>query len=80
MEVAIRNSHIGVFFNQGQVCCAGTRLFVEESVYDDFVEKSVVMVSKRKVGNPFNYDTEQGPQVSTLIQAHIFLTSVRNHW
>lgn len=72
MEDAIRNSHIGVFFNQGQVCCASTRLFVEESVYDEFVEKSVVMASKRKVGNPFNYDTEQGPQVSTVIYVICF--------
>lgn len=63
LDNAIKMSHMGVFFNQGQVCCAGTRLFVEEDIYDEFVEKSVAMASKRKVGNPFNYDTEQGPQI-----------------
>ena len=34
-------AHFGLFFNQGQCCCAGSRLFVEEKVYDEFVEKSV---------------------------------------
>ncbi|MGB2666995.1 MAG: aldehyde dehydrogenase family protein, partial [Candidatus Acidiferrum sp.] len=46
-----------------QCCCAGSRLFVEEKCYDEFVDKSVERAKKRTVGNPFDRNTEQGPQV-----------------
>jgi aldehyde dehydrogenase (NAD+) len=52
-----------LFFNQGQCCCAGSRLFVEGKIYDEFVSKSVDRAKNRKVGNPFDANTEQGPQV-----------------
>jgi aldehyde dehydrogenase (NAD+) len=48
---------------QGQCCCAGTRIFVEEKIYDDFVHKSVIEAKKRVLGNPFDPRTEQGPQI-----------------
>jgi len=63
MDKAIALSHEALFFNQGQCCCAGSRVFVEEKCYDEFVAKSVERARKRVVGNPFNTDTEQGPQV-----------------
>jgi aldehyde dehydrogenase (NAD+) len=63
MEQAIEGSHQALFFNQGQCCCAGSRLFVEEKAYDEFVEKSVARAKSRTVGNPFDKKTEQGPQV-----------------
>ena len=63
MDEAIEGSHQALFFNQGQCCCAGSRLFVEEKCYDEFVEKSVARAKKRTVGNPFDKNTEQGPQV-----------------
>jgi aldehyde dehydrogenase (NAD+) len=63
MDEAIEGSHQALFFNQGQCCCAGSRLFVEEKCYDEFVEKSVARAKKRMVGNPFDKTTEQGPQV-----------------
>jgi aldehyde dehydrogenase (NAD+) len=63
MDEAIEGSHQALFFNQGQCCCAGSRLFVEEKCYDEFVEKSVARAKKRTVGNPFDKTTEQGPQV-----------------
>src|ERR1700722_15066994 len=63
MEQAIEGSHQALFFNQGQCCCAGSRLFVEEKAYDEFVEKSVARAKRRTVGNPFDAKTEQGPQV-----------------
>ena len=63
MDEAIEGSHQALFFNQGQCCCAGSRLFVEEKAYDQFVEKSVARAKKRTVGNPFDKNTEQGPQV-----------------
>src|SRR5574337_894250 len=63
MDQAIEGAHFALFFNQGQCCCAGSRLFVEEKAYDEFVEKSVARAKKRTVGNPFDKATEQGPQV-----------------
>jgi aldehyde dehydrogenase (NAD+) len=63
MDKAIEGSHQALFFNQGQACCAGSRLFVEEKCYDEVVEKSVARAKKRTVGDPFDKSTEQGPQV-----------------
>jgi aldehyde dehydrogenase (NAD+) len=63
MAEAVEGSHQALFFNQGQCCCAGSRTFVEEKVYDEFVDKSVARAKKRTVGNPFDRNTEQGPQV-----------------
>ncbi len=63
MDQAIAGAEFGLFFNQGQCCCAGSRLFVEESVHDEFVEKIVSRASRRVVGNPFDTETQQGPQV-----------------
>ena len=53
----------GLFFNHGQCCTAGSRTYVEEGIYDAFVEKCRERASGRKVGNPFESSTDQGPQV-----------------
>ena len=66
MDQAIEGSHFALFFNQGQCCCAGSRLFVEEKAYDEFVERSAARAKKRKVGDPFDPRTEQGPQVDDV--------------
>jgi len=63
MDLAVETCHQGLFFNQGQCCCAGSRVMVEESIYDEFVKRSIERAKKRKVGNPFDASTEQGPQV-----------------
>jgi aldehyde dehydrogenase (NAD+) len=63
MEQAVEGSHFALFFNQGQCCCAGSRLYVEEKCYDEFVERSVARAKKRTVGDPLDPATEQGPQV-----------------
>src|SRR5581483_10051454 len=63
LDEAIEGAHFALFFNQGQCCCAGSRLFVEEKAYDEFVERSAARARKRKVGDPFDPATEQGPQV-----------------
>lgn len=63
LDEAVEGAHVGVFANQGQVCCAGTRVFVEEKIYDQFIEKSVARARRRLVGDPFDPRTEQGPQV-----------------
>jgi len=59
---AVEGTHFALFFNMGQCCCAGSRTLVEESVYDEFVERAVERAKKRTVGNPFERN-EQGPQV-----------------
>jgi len=63
LDQAIEGAHFALFFNQGQCCCAGSRLFVEEKAYDEFVERSTARAKRRKVGDPFASATEQGPQV-----------------
>src|SRR4029079_14277036 len=63
LDAAIEGSHFALFFNQGQCCCAGSRLFVERKVYDEFVGRSVERATRRTVGDPFDPKTEQGPQV-----------------
>ncbi|KAJ8960608.1 hypothetical protein NQ318_013900 [Aromia moschata] len=109
IEKAVEAAHFGVFFNQGQVCCAGTRTFVEDEIYDEFVERSVERAKRRVVGketemhrifleyssenilrifgdyssgvnpaifhgsdrNPFDPNTEQGPQIDETQQRKI---------
>ena len=66
MDQTIEGCHFGLFFNQGQVCCAGSRLFVEDKVYDEFVEKSVTRAKRRTVGDQFDPATEQGPQIDKV--------------
>ena len=63
IDKAVEDCHFGLFFNQGQCCCASSRVFVHESVYDEFVAKSVARAKKRTIGDPFT-NVEQGPQVS----------------
>lgn len=63
LEAAAAGSHFGLYFNQGQCCCAGSRLFVQEKIYDKFVERLVGMNRTRKLGDPLDPQTEQGPQV-----------------
>lgn len=63
LDYAVETSHFGLFFNMGQCCCAGSRTFVEDKIYDEFVERSAERAKKRTVGNPFDLNIEQGPQV-----------------
>lgn len=62
LENVVNSTHVGLFFNQGQCCTAGSRIFVEDKVYNDFVEMATEKAKTRSVGNPFT-DVEQGPQV-----------------
>jgi aldehyde dehydrogenase (NAD+) len=63
LDAAAAGAHVGIYLNQGQCCCAGSRLFVEDSIHDAFVERVVAGSRKRRVGDPFDPATEQGPQV-----------------
>eukprot|EP00262_Sarcandra_glabra_P017648 TRINITY_DN6114_c0_g1_i1.p1 TRINITY_DN6114_c0_g1~~TRINITY_DN6114_c0_g1_i1.p1 ORF type:complete len:539 (-),score=111.62 TRINITY_DN6114_c0_g1_i1:116-1732(-) len=63
IDQAVELAHFALFFNQGQCCCAGSRTFVHESVYDEFIEKAKARAMKRVVGDPFRKGVEQGPQI-----------------
>lgn len=63
LDAAVAGTEFGLFFNQGQCCCAGSRVFVEKKVHEQFVEKLVNRAKARKLGNPFDPETIQGPQV-----------------
>jgi acyl-CoA reductase-like NAD-dependent aldehyde dehydrogenase len=63
-EKAIEGLEMGILFNQGQVCCAGSRAFVHEDIYDKFMEAAVAAFNKVKVGLPWKPDTQMGSQVN----------------
>lgn len=58
--------NFGIFYNAGQCCCAGSRIYVQESIYDKVVEAFKERAKNNKVGNPFDESTFQGAQVSKL--------------
>ncbi|GAB6018359.1 Aldehyde dehydrogenase X, mitochondrial [Chamberlinius hualienensis] len=63
VDEAVELSTTACFANHGQCCCAATRTFVQEGIYDEFVKKATEVALKRKVGDPFHVDTVQGPQI-----------------
>lgn len=65
LDAAVEGAHFALFFNQGQSCCAGSRTFVDEKIYDEFVERSAARAKKRRVGDPFSPRTEQGPLIDS---------------
>ncbi|GIO04687.1 aldehyde dehydrogenase [Brevibacillus reuszeri] len=64
LDEAVKGSVEAIFRNQGEICLAGSRLLVEESVYDKFLEKFVAAVQKIKVGDPLDMETDMGALVS----------------
>jgi aldehyde dehydrogenase (NAD+) len=64
LDAAVAGSLIGIFWNQGEVCCAGSRLFLQESVYDQFMDKLVGQAGKMKVGDPMDPATQVGALIS----------------
>jgi betaine-aldehyde dehydrogenase len=64
LEQAVNGAMMAIFFNQGQVCCAGSRLFLEESIKDEFLARFKEKAGKVKVGDPTDKATLMGPQVS----------------
>ncbi|QDS98660.1 Aldehyde dehydrogenase PuuC [Adhaeretor mobilis] len=63
LEAAVAGSHFGLYFNQGQCCTAGSRLYVQASAYDEVVDRLAERNQARQVGDPFDPATEHGPQV-----------------
>jgi aldehyde dehydrogenase (NAD+) len=66
IENAISWVNFGIFFNHGQTCCAGSRVYVQDGIYDKFIERFKARAAANKVGDPFSAETFQGPQVSKL--------------
>jgi aldehyde dehydrogenase (NAD+) len=66
LEQAVNWTAHGIFWNHGQACCAGSRIFVQEGIYDKFMEKFVEKAKAIKIGDPFANDIDQGPQVSQI--------------
>jgi aldehyde dehydrogenase (NAD+) len=64
MEAALRGAMTGIFYNKGEVCAAGSRLFLEERVHDEFMAKLTERVKGLKVGDPMDKATRMGPVVS----------------
>jgi aldehyde dehydrogenase (NAD+) len=64
LEQAVAGAFHAIYFHGGQCCTAGSRLFVEEKIRQEFVERLAERASRRKLGDPLDENTEQGPQVS----------------
>jgi len=64
IDSAVDGAMTGIFFNQGEVCCAGSRLFIEKSIHEEFVDKLSNKAANMRVGNPEDTGTQMGAQVS----------------
>ena len=64
LDAAVQGAMTGIFFNQGEVCCAGSRLFIEDQIYDEFLAKLKKRAEALVVGNPMDPKTQMGAQVS----------------
>ena len=64
IDSAVDGAMTGIFFNQGEVCCAGSRLFIEKSIHEEFIDKLSNKAANMRVGNPEDTGTQMGAQVS----------------
>jgi acyl-CoA reductase-like NAD-dependent aldehyde dehydrogenase len=64
LDAAVRGATTGIFYGKGEVCAAGSRVLVERSVYDDFVEAFAARAAKMTVGDPMDSNTRLGAIVS----------------
>ena len=64
IEKALDGIQLGILFNQGQVCCAGSRIFVEETFYDKFMAAAIKKFENIKVGDPLDPSTQMGSQIN----------------
>lgn len=63
LDEAVDGAFGAIFLNQGQNCCAGSRAFVHEKIYDKFVEKLAEKAKAKRVGDPLDAETQHGPQI-----------------
>ena len=64
LDIAVDGTLFGVFFHQGQMCESGTRLYVHEDVYDEFVDRVVATAKSLKVGDATDFDSQVGPVIN----------------
>src|SRR3989339_1930302 len=64
LELAVNGSLCSIFLNQGQMCTAMSRIFVEDDIYDKFITEFVEKAKKIKLGDGLNYETQMGPLMS----------------
>lgn len=64
LDLALEGLQMGILFNQGQVCSAGSRIFVQEGIYDEFLERAVKAFEAVKVGDPMDPETQLGAQIN----------------
>ncbi len=65
-EAAVNGSLCSIFLNQGQMCTAMSRIFVEEGVYENFVDAFIEKAKRIKLGDGLNYETQMGPLISSI--------------
>jgi aldehyde dehydrogenase (NAD+) len=75
LDAAVKAAASGIFFNTGQVCSAGSRILVHESLHDEIVERLVARASAIRLGDPRDKATAMGPLVSA-VQMHRVLEYV----
>lgn len=63
-EKAMDGLQLGILFNQGQVCCAGSRVFVQDTIYDRFVEEAAKRFKAVRLGMPWDPETQMGSQIN----------------
>uniref|UniRef100_A0A0D9V2G6 Aldehyde dehydrogenase 1 n=1 Tax=Leersia perrieri TaxID=77586 RepID=A0A0D9V2G6_9ORYZ len=66
VDMAVHLSTLAIFFNKGEICVAGSRVYVQEGIYDEFVKKAAEAAKNWKVGDPFDAATNMGPQVDKV--------------
>ena len=62
LDKAVKGVMSGVFFNKGENCIAAGRIFVEETVYDEFLDRVVAATKTMVIGDPLDRGTQHGPQ------------------
>src|SRR5438270_1379465 len=69
LEAALKGVFMGIFFCQGEICSAGSRVFIEESIYDQFVSGLAEMAKAVRLGHGMDPETKMGPLVSRAQQS-----------
>ncbi|TBU39638.1 aldehyde dehydrogenase [Dichomitus squalens] len=64
LDQAVKWAAFGIYYNHGQCCCAGSRIFVHANIYDEFLQRFTAHTQTLKVGDPFSPETFQGPQIN----------------
>ena len=71
LDLAVDGLMDGAMYNAGQCCCGIERIYVHDSLYKDFVEKSVAWVGQLRLGNPFDISTTLGPMANRRFAATV---------